>query len=193
MKHIQLGFALLAASLLCATPLSAGMANPPVPQPTCPTTTGAPAAETARTAEEITDDALIIDYPYPEWSEIPIVLRNDEAQHFHWGDGLLCFNDTEEGVLTATLTTDKPTTFVYSLYAGGNPSSFTVYIDDEKVRTIDGYQCPNSGMSYSNRYFEELTPGQHTIRIVFYKEAEGGYLQYSAPRTWAPSPRPPSK
>lgn len=180
MKHIQRGFALLAASLLCTTPLSAGMANPPVPQPTAPTTTGAPAAETARTAEEITDDALIIDYPYPEWSEIPIVLRNDEAQHFHWGDGLLCFDDTEEGVLTATLTTDKPATFVYSLYAGGNPSSFTVYIDDEKVRTVDGYQCPNIGTNYSNRYFEELAPGQHTIRIVFYKEAEGGYRQYSA-------------
>lgn len=170
MKHIQLGFALLAASLLCATPLSAGMANPPVTQPTDPTTTGAPAAETARTAEEITDDALIIDYPYPEWSEIPIVLRNDEAQHFYWGEGELRFNDTEEGVLTATLTTDKPATFVYSLLSADMQARCTVYIDNEKVRIVEGLQCyRHIGTDYSNRYFEELTPGEHTIRMVFNK------------------------
>lgn len=180
MKHIQRGFALLAASLLCATPLSAGMANPPVPQPTDPTTTGAPAAETARTAEEITDDALIIDYPYPEWSEIPIVLRNDEAQHFFWAEGQLRFSNKEEGVLTATLTADKPSTFVYEFATSTKEAYCTVYIDNEKVRTITGTQC-NTGLYYANRFFEELTPGDHSIRLVFNMEnVEFNAYSYSA-------------
>ena len=180
MKHIQRGFALLAASLLCTTPLTAGVATSAYPQATHPDDGGETYIDASHTAEATAGEDLTIDYTAPDWSEIPIILTNDEAKHFSWAEGQLCFNSKGEGTLTATLTTDKPTTLVYSLYAGQQPSSFTVYIDDEKVRTVNGYQCPNVGTTYGNRFFEELTPGQHTIRIVFYKEAEGGYLQHSA-------------
>ena len=180
MKHIQRGFALLAASLLCTTPLTAGVAASAYPQATHPDDGGETYIDASRTAEATAGEDLTIDYTAPDWSEIPIILTNDEAKHFSWAEGQLRFNSKGEGTLTATLTADKPTTFVYSLYAGENPSSFTIYIDDEKVRTVNGYQCTNLGTTYGKRFYEELTPGQHTIRIIFYKETVGGYLQHSA-------------
>ena len=159
MKHIQRGFALLAASLLCTTPLSAGVATSAYPNANHPDDGGETYIDDSRATKASAEEDLTINYPYPEWSEIPIVLTNDEDKHFYWAEGQLRFNSNGEGTLTASLTTDKPTTFVYSLFASQQPSSFTVYVDDEKVRIVDGYQCPNAGTPYGNRFFEELTPG----------------------------------
>lgn len=169
MKHIQRGFALLAASLLCTTPLSAGVATSAYPNANHPDDGGETYIDDSRATKASAEEDLTINYPYPEWSEIPIVLTNDEDKHFYWAEGRLRFTSKGEGTLTATITTEKPATFVYEFVTTTDEAYFTVYIDDKEVRTVTGIQC-NDGMYYANRFFEELTPGKHTIRLVFNME-----------------------
>lgn len=162
MKHIQRGFALLAASLLCTTPLTAGMAASAYPQANHPDDGGETYIDASRTAEATAEEDLTIDYTAPDWSEIPFVLMNDEANSFYIdGDQLKIGNDN--AVLTAKLTTESPATIGYTIYAGGNLSGLCrVYIDNEMVRECSMRACE----SYVTLY-EELTLGTHKIRWEF--------------------------
>ena len=162
MKHIQRGFALLAASLLCTTPLTAGMAASAYPQANHPDDGGETYIDASHTAEATAEEDLTIDYTAPDWSEIPFVLMNDEANSFYIdGDQLKIGNDN--AVLTAKLTTESPATIGYTIYAGGNLSGLCrVYIDNEMVRECSMRACE----SYVTLY-EELTLGTHKIRWEF--------------------------
>lgn len=168
MKHIQRGFALLAASLLCTTPLTAGVAASAYPQANHPDDGGETYIDASRTAEATAEEDLTIDYTAPEWSEIPIVLTNDEGKHWNNSLDIRLPNGTIS--LTAEITTDKPATFVYGIamgfYSQALPKTvFSVFVDEKKVRTVysrEFHSGPNP------RFMEDLSTGKHTIRFEIY-------------------------
>lgn len=174
MKHIQRGFALLAASLLCTTPLTAGVAASAYPQATHPDDGGETYIDDSRTAEATAGEDLTIDYTAPDWSEIPFVLTQDSINRFHQSDDVLSLERKEKGVLTATLTAERPATLAYKIRSQGNPKGLcTVYIDNEVVRELPMMACGNDPTLY-----EEMTQGDHTIRWEF-TSAKDDYIYIS--------------
>lgn len=174
MKHIQRGFALLAASLLCTTPLTAGVAASAYPQATHPDDGGETYIDDSRTAEATAGEDLTIDYTAPDWSEIPFVLTQDSINRFHQSDDVLSLERKEKGVLTATLTAERPATLAYKIRSHGNPKGLcTVYIDNEVVRELPMMACGNDPTLY-----EEMTQGDHTIRWEF-TSAKDDYIYIS--------------
>lgn len=171
MKHIQRGFALLAASLLCTTPLTAGVATSPYPNANHPDDGGTTYIDASRTAEATAGEDLTIDYTAPEWSEIPFVLTQDSINRFHQNDDELHLQLKEKGVLTATLTAERPATLAYKIHCSGTPKGLcTVYIDNEVVRKLPMMACDNFPTLY-----EEMTQGDHTIRWEF-TSAQDDYI-----------------
>lgn len=174
MKHIQRGFALLAASLLCTTPLTAGVAASAYPQATHPDDGGETYIDASHTAEATAEEDLTIDYPFQSWSEIPFVLTQDSINRFHQSDDVLSLERKEKGVLTATLTAERPATLAYKIRSQGNPKGLcTVYIDNEVVRELPMMACGNDPTLY-----EEMTQGDHTIRWEF-TSAKDDYIYIS--------------
>lgn len=174
MKHIQRGFALLAASLLCTTPLTAGMAASAYPQATHPDDGGETYIDASRTAEATAGEDLTIDYPFQSWSEIPFVLTQDSLNSFYQDDDELYLQYKEKGVLTATLTAERPATLAYKIRSSGDQKGLcTVYIDNVVVRKLPLMACGNGPTLY-----EEMTQGDHTIRWEF-TSAKDHYINIS--------------
>lgn len=174
MKHIQRGFALLAASLLCTTPLTAGMAASAYPQANHPDDGGETYIDASRTAEATAEEDLTIDYPFQSWSEIPFVLTQDSLNSFYQDDDELCLQCKEKGVLTATLTAERPATLAYKIRSSGDQKGLcTVYIDNVVVRKLPLMACGNGPTLY-----EEMTQGDHTIRWEF-TSAKDHYINIS--------------
>lgn len=174
MKHIQRGFALLAASLLCTTPLTAGVATSAYPQATHPDDGGETYIDASHTAEATAGEDLTIDYPFQSWSEIPFVLTQDSLNSFYQDDDELCLQYKEKGVLTATLTAERPATLAYKIRSAGDQKGLcTVYIDNVVVRKLPLMACGNGQTLY-----EEMTQGDHTIRWEF-TSAKDDYIYIS--------------
>ena len=174
MKHIQRGFALLAASLLCTTPLTAGVATSAYPYANHPDDGGETYIDASRSTEATAEEDLTIDYPSQSWSEIPFVLTQDSLNSFYQDDDELCLQRKEKGVLTATLTAERPATLAYKIRSSGSPKGLcTVYIDDEVVRKLPMMACGNGPTLY-----EEMTQGDHTIRWEF-TSAKDDYIYIS--------------
>ena len=174
MKHIQRGFALLAASLLCTTPLTAGVATSAYPQANHPDDGGETYIDDSRAAKATAEEDLTIDYPFQSWSEISFVLTQDSINSFHQSDDQLSLDRKEKGVLMATLTADRPATLAYKIRSQGNPKGLcTVYIDNEVVRKLPMIACGNGPTLY-----EEMTQGDHTIRWEF-TSAKDDYISIS--------------
>lgn len=174
MKHIQRGFALLAASLLCTTPLTAGVAASAYPQANHPDNGGETYIDASRTAEATAGEDLTIDYTAPDWSEIPFVLTQDSLNSFYQNDDELYLQYKEKGVLTATLTAERPATLAYKIHSSGDQKGLcTVYIDNVVVRKLPLMACGNGPTLY-----EEMTQGDHTIRWEF-TSAKDHYINIS--------------
>lgn len=174
MKHIQRGFALLAASLLCTTPLTAGVATSAYPQATHPDDGGETYIDASHTAEATAGEDLTIDYPFQSWSEIPFVLTQDSLNSFYQNDDELYLQYKEKGVLTATLTAERPATLAYKIRSSGDQKGLcTVYIDNVVVRKLPLMACGNGPTLY-----EEMTQGDHTIRWEF-TSAKDHYINIS--------------
>lgn len=171
MKHIQRGFALLAASLLCTTPPHASA----YPQANHPDDGGETYIDASRTAEATAGEDLTIDYPFQSWSEIPFVLTQDSLNSFYQNDDELSLQYKEKGVLTATLTAERPATLAYKIRSSGEQKGLcTVYIDNVVVRKLPLMACGNGLTLY-----EEMTQGDHTIRWEFTSAKDHYYINIS--------------
>lgn len=123
-------------------------------------------------------------YKAPYWNESPIYWQTSDGNfgnsyYYTWAlNGSNYTSGTEfyrflygneTSSISATVTIDEPSVFVYSLSAAYN-YNVNVYVDDVLVRSLVNEQVGRSisaqGKTEYARFFEELTPGVHTITWV---------------------------
>lgn len=105
----------------------------------------------------------------PDWSDYRIRLSYEGANPWNVSGSSIYATrrDVIENnvyTLKATVTVDVPSTFVYECDGGFNGSA-VVYVDGVETENISRYMLNRGG--FNKRYFEELTPGTHTITWVY--------------------------
>lgn len=130
------------------------------------------AAIEAAAAELTKSIELSTNITSPDWSDYPIRLAYEGTNPWRVsGNSIYVYaRDVVENnvyTLKATVTVDAPATFVYEC-DGGFKGSAVVYVDGVETETISRYMLNYS--SFNKRYFEELTPGTHTITWVYTDE-----------------------
>ena len=139
-----------------------------------------------QTAEDLWAAAIALEkstgmsqgYQAPWWNERPILFSTSDGNfgQDYYDTWALPDNNRTTGTyfsrylrnsgqtssISATVLIEEPSTLIYSL--SGNPPSLDVYVDDELVRHFGDEQCNHypSDRTYT-RFFEELSPGLHTI------------------------------
>ena len=113
----------------------------------------------------------------PDWSDYTIRLYYEGANPWNVSGSSIYATrrDVIENnvyTLKATVSVDAPATFVYEC-DGGFKGSAVVYVDGVETETISRYMLDRGG--FNKRYFEELTPGTHTITWVFTDENDSQY------------------
>ena len=106
-------------------------------------------------------------YEFPEWNEYPIFFSSSEGI---FGEDYMYNYSTWYGVsssfrrqfggqgtssLTAQVSVDEPSVFIYNAIGSYNNTMLKVYVDGVETRTTPVYN--------NNRYFEMLSAGKHTI------------------------------
>ena len=115
----------------------------------------------------------------PDWSDYQIRLSCEGANPWSVSGNRISADrrDVVENnvyTLKATVVVDAPATFVYEC-DGGFEGSAVVYVDGVETETINRYMLSRG--YFNKRYFEELTPGTHTITWVY--TDEGNYYSPS--------------
>lgn len=110
----------------------------------------------------------------PDWSDYPIRLACEGANPWRVsGNEISVYRrdviENKVYTLNATVKVDAPATFVYEC-DGGYEGSAVVYVDGVETETINRYMLNRGG--FNKRYFEELTPGTHTITWVYTDERD---------------------
>lgn len=113
----------------------------------------------------------------PDWSDYQIRLSYEGANPWRVsGNEISVYRrdviENKVYTLNATVKVDAPATFVYEC-GGGRDGSAVVYVDGVETETINRYMLNRGG--FNKRYFEELTPGTHTITWVFTDENDSQY------------------
>ncbi|MBQ6680623.1 MAG: leucine-rich repeat protein [Prevotella sp.] len=135
--------------------------------------TSTDAAAIAAAATELTKSIeLSTNITSPDWSDYQIRLAYEGANPWNVsGSNIYATRrDVIENnvyTLKATVTVDVPSTFVYECDGGFNGSA-VVYVDGVETEAISRYMLNYGG--FNKRYFEELTPGTHTITWVYTAE-----------------------
>lgn len=87
-------------------------------------------------------------------------------------------NSNQSSSISATVNVDEPATLIYSLRGSTQDTNMKVYVDDVLVRSLDNEQMNTrisaQGKSEDTRFFEELTPGIHTITWKFTSYSSSG-------------------
>lgn len=163
-----------------------------------------PAELDAATRELYRIIRMSIGYKAPYWNEYPIRWSTPDGffgqnYNYTWelpnsstdiygnnvnysaGEFFRTYSSTSNGsrTLTATVNVDELSTFVYSTSGDGSyqdsyDGTIQVYVDDQLVRTLEGYQFRQSSGRVYARFFEVLQPGTHTIKWV--AAAKGSYI-----------------
>lgn len=148
---------------------------------------------TAAALEVRNTSGMTVGYKAPYWNEYPILwatsagtfgqdydytwaLPNSTTDVYgntiHYSSGRYFYtgfsNRTGSRTLSATVSVDELSTFVYSTSGPSETNSnIQVYVDDKLVRTLTGRQTSNypSSNTYT-RFSEVLQPGTHTIKWV---------------------------
>lgn len=111
------------------------------------------------------------EYKAPSWSEYPVAfigdwtLSNDKTNYYAYAN-----SNTPTKIFTAKVTVDQPSTFVYEVSGPGSNCDFSVEVDGVRTRFLDWDQFRSESHNYAgahDRFFEELTPGEHTIKWIF--------------------------
>lgn len=117
-------------------------------------------------------------YIAPYWNECPIFWQTSDgsfgqSEHYTWAlqrnnytSGTYFerrFNGQSPSTLSATVDVTEASTFVYEV----DGERVQIYIDDVLVRDLKGSAQASSDDYQFPRFFEELTPGKHTINFVF--------------------------
>ncbi len=150
------------------------------------------------TTQELTNAAQIINngvaiyngYQFPEWNDFPIVFSSSEGNvgqdnDYTWalpyngcttGD-YFCRRIHNEGTsrLTATLSVDKESRFIYELSGIEENTIYKVYVDGVEKRMIT-----SSLLQGDRRFFEILAPGTHTISWEYTSYLHDGYYHWAA-------------
>ncbi len=121
--------------------------------------------------------AIYNGYEFPEWNEYPILFSASEGNvgQNYYDTWALPYDSYTRGNyfyrairgegsarLTAKLSTDKPSAFIYEL--GGNEENtiYKIYVDGVETRTVITDQ-----LNGDRRFFEMLNAGTHTITWEF--------------------------
>lgn len=110
----------------------------------------------------------------PDWSDYQIRLSYEGANPWYVSGNTTGVDrrdviENKVYTLNATVKVDAPATFVYEC-DGGYEGSAVVYVDGVETETINRYMLNRGG--FNKRYFEELTPGTHTITWVYTDERD---------------------
>ena len=121
-------------------------------------------------------------YIAPYWNEYPILWATNDGSfgqgydytwdYYNYSSPGYFYTkfgaSTGSRTLSATVSIDEPSTFVYSTSGTNNMNSkIQVYVDDKLVRTLTGPQINTyTSASICARFFEVLQPGTHTIKWV---------------------------
>lgn len=126
-------------------------------------------------------------YIAPTWNDFPIlwVTAGDNSttwtcpgRYLSWDFG---WNSGTSNSITARVNVDEPSTFVYGLEGDMYHITFQVFVDGVLSRTLEREQA-RCWSSYGNgykytRFFEELTPGMHTITWIADNNGSGSHMQ----------------
>lgn len=144
------------------------------------------------TAEELSSTAASLNnniamskgYTAPSWNEYPILFQASEGtygqsygdtwslpdNHYTTGSYFCRSLSNSTSTLTATITVDKLSTFIYDLDGTDSNCNLTVCVDGVQKRYLYNYKLSADSKSNAgryNRFFEVLEPGTHTISWKF--------------------------
>lgn len=147
------------------------------------------------TTGDLTNAATIINrgvatyngYEFPEWNDYVIVFYTSEG---NWGQSrdytwALSSNSSFErriynsgtSSLTATLSVDQDSRFIYELGSVAEKNYYQVFVDGVETRFIT-----SADLRGDRRFFEVLTPGKHTITWQFTSNYTNSYYYEASVR-----------
>lgn len=123
-------------------------------------------------------------YKAPYWNEYPILWQCSEGAFGNYNKNTWSLPDNNyttgtyfrrelysagESSLSATVSVDEPSTFIYGLSGSITDLSVTIYVDGVRTRELVNGQINTYYTNYNTytRYFETLDVGTHTIKWVF--------------------------